>query len=104
MSADAADEPATRSAVEFVGPFESHDVVFNGRLVPHLTSSPMQGGRVLLHLDRRFVLDISLQEADYLVPFLAHCIAVGMGYSSFPDPDCEPHRAQPMPQVVGIEL
>jgi hypothetical protein len=99
MTVERVEEPI-RSGLEFVGPFESHDVVLNGRQVPFLSATPIQGGRVLLHLDRRFMLDLSLQEAEHLMPFIAHCIAVGMGYVGFPDADADgPVAAQIMPRV-----
>jgi hypothetical protein len=92
------------SGLEFVGPFESHDVVLNGRAVPYLSATPLAGGRVYLSLDRRFALELSLQEADHLVPFIAHCIAVGMGYTGFPDRAEEaPRPAQPIPRVNSLD-
>jgi len=37
--------------VDFIGPFEHHDVVLNGCNVPFLTRDPVEGGRVHLTLD-----------------------------------------------------
>ncbi len=86
--------------VEFVGPFEYHDVLFNGRRVPHLEATPMAGGQVHLSVDRRFGMDVTVAEAERLVPFVAHCIAVGMGYVGFPDEgQDQPVVAQPMPRT-----
>lgn len=92
------------SSLEFVGPFESHDVVLNGRAVPFLSATPLPAGRVYLSLDRRFALELSLQEAEYVVPFIAHCIAVGMGYTGFPDDAGDaPQPAQRMPRVHSLD-
>lgn len=92
------------SGLEFVGPFEHHDVVLNGHRVPHLEATPMAGGRIYVSLDRRFAIELSLQEAEYVVPFMAHCIAIGMGYSGFPDtPEDTPLPAQHMPRMQRLD-
>ena len=89
--------------LNFVGPFEHHDVVLNGRRVPYLSATPLNGGRIYLSLDERFAVEISLQEADYVVPFIAHCIAVASGYTGHPDEaEDEPRPRQPMPRVHAI--
>lgn len=88
------------SAIGYVGPFEHHDVIVNGRRVPHLEAIPTAGGGVHLTVGRRYGLDLTLAEAERVVPFIAHCVAVGMGYVGFPDEDQdEPVHAQPMPRV-----
>lgn len=89
-------------SLEYIGPLEHHEVVLNGRRVPHLSAVPMQGGMVHLTLDRRFGLDLSLQDAERVVPFIAHCLAIGMGYTGFPDEDMEPLRAHPMQRMREI--
>lgn len=90
--------------LEFVGPFEHHDVVLNGRRVPYLSATPLAGGRVYLSLDNRFALELSLKEAEYIVPFIAHCLAVGMGYTGFPDTaEGAPLPAQHMPRMRSLD-
>ena len=68
--------------VDFIGPFKHYDVVVEGRAVPHLSAMPQKDGVVTLLLDRRFAVDIPSDDVDRLVPFIADCIAVAMGYSS----------------------
>ena len=78
--------------VEFVGPFEHHAVVVNGWSVPFLEAAPMSGGRISLTLDGRYGLDLDLIDAERVVPFVAHAIAVASGYASHPARDREPVR------------
>jgi hypothetical protein len=70
--------------VDFIGPFEHHDVVVNGCSVPFLTATPLNGGRVHLTLDGRFGLDLTVTEADDVVPFIADAIAIALGYTAHP--------------------
>lgn len=92
------------SGLEYVGPFEHHDVVLNGRQVPYLAATPLPAGRVYLSLDRRFAIELTLQDAEYIVPFIAHCIAVGMGYTGFPDTAEEaPRPVQHMPRMRSLD-
>jgi hypothetical protein len=91
------------SSVDFLGPFESHIVVVNGREVPHLQATPLPGGRVFLSLARQVAVELSLQEAERLVPFIADAIAVGMGYTCHPSADMDgPVRAHPFPTVFNV--
>jgi hypothetical protein len=53
--------------LEFVGPRESHDVIYHGWQVPFLEATPLPGGRVFLCLDRRFGLELALQDAERVV-------------------------------------
>src|SRR3954453_11860710 len=103
MSAVPSEEPP-EDLLDFIGPFEYHAVVLNGRRVPHLTATPLPGGRVSIGLDNRFGIEISLAEAQQVVPFVAHCLAVGMGYTGFPDPDKEPVASVDMPRMRPISL
>src|SRR4051812_40291892 len=80
----AQDDFPAASAVDFVGPFQSHEVVVNGFKVPFLTASLPPGGTVHLTLDHRYGLDLSVQDADRVVQFIADCIAVAMGYTCHP--------------------
>jgi hypothetical protein len=53
--------------LDFIGPFERHEVVLNGRLVPHLNATPVEGG-IHLNLDDRLGLDLSHDEALRFIP------------------------------------
>jgi len=77
----------TEPAVSYPGPFEQHDVVVSGHAVPFLTATPRDGGAVRLHLDRRFALDLTVAEAERVVPFMAHCLAVALGHTCHPCPE-----------------
>ena len=88
--------------VEVIGPFTSHVVVVRGRRVPHLEATPLNGGMVALHLDHRFCVEISVFDAKRIVPFIADCIAVAMGYTGHPAADQEPVRRHPFPRLTGI--
>ncbi len=101
MEAD--DLPELDSRVNYVGPFRYHDVVVDGRAVPFLRATPLDGGRVHLNLDRRLGLDLSASEAERVVPFLAHTIAVALGYTSHPDTERDgPNRSHPFPRVAPL--
>lgn len=97
----AAPEEAT-SEVEFVGPFSSHVVVVRGRRVPYLEATPLNGGMVALHLDHRFSIDLSVADAERIVPFIADCIAVAMGYTGHPGVDDEPIPLPAMPRMLAL--
>lgn len=87
----------SKSAVEFVGPFEHHDVVVHGWRVPYLEATPLNGGRVLLSLDHRFAVEVSVEEADRIMPFIADCIAVASGYTAHPG--CDGLEDGPLPRL-----
>src|SRR4051794_9253175 len=88
MHMAATGEPIFRpSPVEFVGPFEHHEVVVNGWRVPNLSAEPLPGGRVHLSLDHRFGIDLTVADAEQVVPFIADCMAVAMGYTCHPQED-----------------
>lgn len=88
--------------LDFVGPFERHEVVLNGRLVPHVSSTPIEDG-VHLVLDDRLGLDLTHDEAERFIPFLADSIAVAMGYTCFPcDEVPEPSRRAPWGRMVSL--
>lgn len=93
------------SPVEFIGPFEHHEVLVAGWQVPLIEASPQPGGRVLVTLDQRFGLELSLQEADRILPFIAECIAVSLGFDSHPSGDSEPKRLPFMRprRMVGLD-
>lgn len=82
--------------VEYVGPFEIHEVVVNGHVVPFLTCLPHADGSVHVCLDRRIGIDLSPGEALTVVPFLADVIAVVGGLTCHPCsevPEPPPRRA-----------
>lgn len=97
--------PALESRVAFVGPFEHHDVVVEGRQVPYLRATPLDGGHVHLNLDRRLGLTLTVEEAERFVPFLADAIAVASGYTSHPDAERDgPNERHPFPRVSPLSL
>lgn len=89
MDVDAFDLP--KSLVSYVGPFRHHDVIVNGHAVPFVTATPKADGSVALHLDRRFGVDLDPDEAERVIPFLAQCMAVALGYT------CHPSASVPEP-------
>lgn len=100
MSAEPVEPDST--GPEFIGPFESYCVILYGRRVPFLQAWPVNGGRVHLLLDERYGLDLTLEEAQRVVPFIADCMAVAAGYTCHPRPDEDPKRLLPFPRVSGI--
>lgn len=82
------------SPVSYPDPFQHHDAVVHGHAVLFLTAIPRDGGAVRLHLDRRFALDLSPAEAERVVPFLAQCMAVALGYT------CHPSASVPEPPPI----
>jgi hypothetical protein len=88
-------DPTLAGRVDFIGPIESHLVSVDGWEVPLLDATPLQGGRVMLNLDRRFGLELDLAEAERIVPFIAQAIAVASGFSSHPSGDRGARRIAP---------
>jgi hypothetical protein len=102
MDSDLPDPADAR--VVFVGPFEGHDVVVEGRQVPFLQAAPADGGIVDLTLDRRIGLRLTVAEAERFVPFLADAIAVGLGYTSHPDAERDgPNPRHPFPRITALQ-
>ena len=95
-------------SVSFPGPFTHHDVVVNGWRVPYLQAHVTAEDRVMLVIDRRLATELSVEEAERVVPFVADAIAVAMGYGAHPDentPRPPPRAPYPRPErVVDIEL
>lgn len=95
--------------VSFPGPFTQHEVVVDGWAVPLLHAQPTGANdeNVMLVLDNRLAITVSVEEAERFVPFLADAIAVALGYTSHPSEDAEPPLVkQPQPRPVrtrGIE-
>jgi hypothetical protein len=73
--------------VSFPGPFQHHDVVVNGWAVPLLHAHPHGEDRVRIVLDDRLGVDLSADEAERLLPFVADAIAVALGYGAHPGKD-----------------
>lgn len=96
-------EPS-KSAVQFIGPFESHVVLVDGWQVPYLEADLLPGGRVHLCLDHRFGIDIEVADVERLVRFIADCIAVAAGFTAHPEGDREPIRSVPFTRMHGIDL
>ena len=94
--------------VSFPGPFEHHDVVVEGWRVPFLQAHLEGEDRIVLVLDRRLGVDLSTQEAERVIPFVADAIAVALGYGAHPRGDSapRPERAPyPRPErIVGVSL
>lgn len=90
--------------VSFPGPFSHHDVVVDGWRVPLIEAQVNQDdGRVMLVLDHRFTLDLSAQEAERVVPFVAEAVAVALGYDAHPnESDPLPLRRAPHPKPQRV--
>jgi hypothetical protein len=92
--------------VNFPGPFTHHEVVVDGWSVPHLRAYPTgeNDESVMLAIDDRLAITITVDEAERFVPFLADAIAVALGYTAHPGSDEEPNwRPQPRPmRMRGI--
>jgi hypothetical protein len=85
MDHECPDLPESR--VSFPGPFKHHDVVVNGWRVPFLQAHLAGEDRVMLVIDRRLGAELSVEEAERVVPFVANAIAVALGYGAHPDDD-----------------
>src|SRR4051794_20010039 len=91
--------------VSFPGPFQHHDVVVDGRQVPFIRATPLDGGQVHLNLDRRLGVTLSADEAERVIPFLADAIAVALGFNSHPDAERDtPSVRHPFPAVTPLML
>lgn len=87
---------------EIIGPFDTYRVVVGGRQVPYLDATPMNGGIISLTLDNRFSLDVPVADAGHVIPFIADCIAVAMGYTCHPSTGEEPVRSTPFQPQHGV--
>lgn len=92
-------EPIPDFRVTFPGPVTEHAVAVENWTVPFLKAELGDEDRLRLILDERFGLELSSEEAERLVPFLAHAIAVALGYGGHPSKDMDslperfPHAA-----------
>lgn len=91
-----------KTNVEYHGPFRHHDITVDEHRVPFLHASLPTEGEVHLVLDRRFGLELSVEEAERVVPFLAQVVAVAMGYACHPRGDEEARKRPPFPRVREI--
>jgi hypothetical protein len=82
---ECSDFPSLR--VSFLGPFTHHDVVIDGWQVPFLQAQLRGEDRLQVVLDGRLGIDLSSDEAERLLPFVAHAIAVALGYGGHPNAD-----------------
>lgn len=77
--------------VAYPGPFSAHMVVVDGWQVPFLKAHPSDDEQtVMLVLDDRFGETFTVAEAEKVVPFLAHAVAVALGYTCHPNSDEKP--------------
>jgi len=91
------------SVFEYVGPFQEYRIILHGHQVPFLHALPRKGEGVHINLDNRFGLDLTPDEAERFIPFLADTIAVALGYTCHPCPECpEPGRRSPFPRSLGL--
>jgi hypothetical protein len=88
------------------GPFQHHDVVVDGWRVPFLQAHLTGDDRVSLVIDRRLATELTLDEAERLIPFVADAIAVALGYGAHPNgntPHPPPRAPYPRPEpVMGL--
>ncbi len=105
--ADATDLPQF-GRVDFPGPFSHHDVVVDGWRVPFLHAQLGGEDRILLVLDQRISVELSANEAERLMPFIADAIAVALGYGAHPREDTpRPLERAPYPRperMVNVTL
>lgn len=83
--------------VTFPGPFRHHDVVVDGWRVPFLQAQMVEEGRVSLVIDRRLSTELSVEEAERVVPFIADAISVALGYGAHPRGDMPLPERTPHP-------
>jgi hypothetical protein len=98
--------PAT-FRVTLPGPFEYHDVVVDGRSVPLLRAHPKKSeDAIRLILDGRRSVELSIAEAERLIPFLADAIAMALGYGAHPRSPMErlPERTPHMTPRRAVEV
>jgi hypothetical protein len=89
--------------VSFPGPFSHHRVVVDGWSVPLLHAHPCGGHdeHVMLVIDNRIAITVSVEEAERFVPFLADAMAVALGYTAHPRGETE-FEKKPQPRPVRM--
>ena len=91
------------SRIDYVGPWNTYDVVVDGRRVPYVEATPLDGGRVDLTLDRRYGLVLSVDEAERFLPFLANAIAIAAGFTCHPTTERDgPLPSHPFPRSTPL--
>lgn len=93
--------------VSFPGPVERHDVVVDGWKVPLIHAHPLgeHDESVMVVIDDRLAVTLSVAEAEKFVPFLADAIAVALGYTCHPNEDTpQPLVKQPQPRPVRAHV
>jgi len=101
MDTDALDLPESR--VSFPGPFSQHQVVVSGWSVPFLHAQMHDGGMMTVVLDGRYGIELTVADAERVVPFVADAIAVALGFGAHPTEDSEwplPRSPHPKPKRV----
>jgi hypothetical protein len=91
--------------VSFPGPFTHHDVVVNGWTVPLIEAQPcgQNDENVMLILDKRIAITVTVEEAERFVPFLADAVSVALGYAAHPNEETErPLVREPHPYPVRM--
>lgn len=88
--------------VTFPGPFSYHDVVVDGWRVPFLQAHLTAEDRVSLVIDRRLGTELSVEEAERFVPFLADAISVALGYGAHPRGDMPLPERTPHPSLRRV--
>jgi hypothetical protein len=92
-------------SVEIIGPFKhTHAVCVNGYRVPYLDACPIEGGKVLLTLDNRYMIEVEVAQLDSLVDFIANCLAVAAGYTCHPGTLGAPEPVRRTPYQRMTEL
>ncbi len=102
MASDALDPAESR--VNFPGPFSQHGVVVSGWSVPFLHAQVHDGGMMTVVLDDRFGIELTIAEAERVVPFVADAIAIALGYDAHPsaDDDSTPSSPSPHPKPQRV--
>ena len=94
--------------VTFPGPFTHHDVVVQCCTVPFVKASLRGEDRVRLILHERKCIELSVVEAEHVLPFLSYAFAVALGYGAHPTaemtqlPPQLPHRSPKRISHVAI--
>ena len=94
---------------EVVGPFlPEHHITIAGYMVPYITATPQEDGRIDLLLDHRFGLHepVSREEFNRWIGFLADAMAIAAGYSCHGE-NCTPtnphkHRLANLGSVAPV--
>ncbi|MGD0197554.1 MAG: hypothetical protein ABSC56_06580 [Solirubrobacteraceae bacterium] len=89
--------------VSFPGPFTQNLVAVDGWSVPFLSASFRGEDGVRVILDDRIGIDLSVGEAERLLPFIADAVAVALGYGAHPrqgGPDLPPRMPHMAPRRV----